>query len=151
MGLSLAFVVSLILGVSPSHAVLNENCFVSVLNRTAQVQADGSWVIPDVPSTMGLVRVRATCVENGLTRSGQSDWISVPTGQSLKVGDIPLDVFEPAPESLSLIYDTASFTSIGETTQLQVVANYPGDITKLVTPSSKGTVKYGGHSPPKKD
>ncbi len=35
---------------------LNENCTVSVLNRTAYIQPDGSWDIPNVPSNMGQVR-----------------------------------------------------------------------------------------------
>src|SRR5712691_6385483 len=58
-------------------ATLNEHCIVSVLNRSAKVQADGSWVLPNVPSNIGRVRVRATCVENGITRSGQSEYFTI--------------------------------------------------------------------------
>ena len=38
-----------------SHALptLDETCTVNVLNRTVQVQADGSWTLPNVPSNMG--------------------------------------------------------------------------------------------------
>src|SRR5947207_1454237 len=55
-----------------SGAQLNENCTVSILNRTAQVRPDGTWRIDNVPTGFGPVRARATCVENGVTRSGQS-------------------------------------------------------------------------------
>lgn len=40
----------------------------SVLNRTASVQPDGTWFSP-VPANQGQVRVRATCVANGVSRS----------------------------------------------------------------------------------
>ncbi|MDH5526463.1 MAG: hypothetical protein OEY97_04060 [Nitrospirota bacterium] len=34
-----------------AFAALNENCTVSILNRTAQVQPDGTFVVPNVPYT----------------------------------------------------------------------------------------------------
>ena len=43
-------------------AQLNENCTVSILNRTTRARADGSWLIDNVPATFGGVRARATCV-----------------------------------------------------------------------------------------
>jgi hypothetical protein len=42
-----------LLGLSMSltaQAALNETCVVSVLNRTVQVKADGSWVLPNIPA-----------------------------------------------------------------------------------------------------
>ncbi len=136
--LLLSFLV--ILNDSLSLAQLSENCTVSVLNRTAEVKTDGSWVIPNVPSTMGKVRVRATCVENGVTKSGQSDWVIIPPNGSIKVGDIPLDVFEPAPSSLSITSPETILTAIGATAQLQVTATYPDSSTRDITASSTGTI-----------
>ena len=52
---------------SVAQAQFNENCFVSILNRTAQVQANGAWEILNLPSDFGPVRASATCLENGLT------------------------------------------------------------------------------------
>ena len=37
---------------------LDENCTVSVLNRTANVRPDGSWRIDNIPANFGLVRAR---------------------------------------------------------------------------------------------
>ena len=34
-------------------AQLNQNCTVSVLNRTVQVNPDGSWVLPNIPANFG--------------------------------------------------------------------------------------------------
>ena len=73
-------------------ATLDEHCIVSVLNRSAKVQADGSWVLPNVPSNIGRVRVRATCVDNGVTRSGQSDYFIITRNGATKV---PVIVFGP--------------------------------------------------------
>src|SRR3972149_5147442 len=107
----------MLLNFSTSYAELNENCTVSVLNRTAQVKADGTYVIPNVPSNMGLVRVRATCVENGVTRSGQSDWLTIPTSQTIDVGEIPLDAFEPSPSAVSITSRATTLSAIGATAQ----------------------------------
>jgi hypothetical protein len=53
-----------------SAVKLDENCVVSILNRTVQVSTDGGWSMPNVPSQMGRVRARATCVQGGKTISG---------------------------------------------------------------------------------
>ncbi len=65
-------------------AQLNENCTISILNRTANVQPDGSWRIDNVPANFGQVRARATCTENGVTQSGQSDFFNVDVGTGVK-------------------------------------------------------------------
>lgn len=140
--ISLVLLILVILNYSSVYAQLTQNCTVSVLNRTAQVKADGSWVIPNVPSNMGKVRVRATCVENEVTRSGQSDWVTIPTNGSIKVGDIPLDAFEPSPSAVSIASPTTTLTAIGATSQLTVMATYPGGTTRDITLGSAGTV-YG--------
>ena len=51
-------------------------CTVSIFNRTVQVNPDGSWELPNVPAGTGQVKARATCVENGITRSGESAFFS---------------------------------------------------------------------------
>src|SRR5690242_1467231 len=58
------------------NAQLDQNCVVSVLNRTVQANPDGSWVILNVPANLGQVRARATCVRDGATSTGQSDFFT---------------------------------------------------------------------------
>lgn len=123
-----------------AHALLNENCTVSILNRTAQVKPDGKWIIPNVPSNMGKVRARATCVENGITRSGQSDWIEIQTDGGINIGDIPLEEFIPPPSSVKITVATTLLTSIGASNQLAVTATYPDGTTKDITNGAAGTV-----------
>ena len=43
-----------------ASAQLNQNCTVSVLNRNVPVNADGTWVLPNVPANFGTVKARAT-------------------------------------------------------------------------------------------
>jgi hypothetical protein len=113
-------------------AQLNENCTVSVLNRSIQVQADGVWILPNVPSNVGQVRARATCVENGVTRSGQSDYFLVPTDGVVDVAEIRFDAPAPIAASLTLISPVTLLTSAGATTQLTVRATYSnGSIADL--------------------
>ena len=66
-------------------AQLNQDCTVSVLNRTVQVNPDGSWVLPNVPANFGQVKARATCVRNGITISGESDYFTIPANGAVNL------------------------------------------------------------------
>jgi protocatechuate 3,4-dioxygenase beta subunit len=120
-------------------AELNDKCIVSVLNRTAYVQADGSWVLPNTPANIGRVRVRATCVEGGVTRSGQSDYFQVPLNGVIRVPEIRFDVPQPIPSRLVVGAPQTTLEAIGATLQLAVTAQYPDGSTADVTGSVKGT------------
>src|SRR3954471_8421347 len=69
--------------IPPTPELLDENCVISVLNRTARAKADGTWIIPTVPANFGAVRARATCVRNGSTSFGQSDFFTLLKNQSV--------------------------------------------------------------------
>ena len=136
--------VGLWLGVlSSASAQLNENCTVSVLNRTANVRPDGSWQISNIPANIGRVRVRATCIENGVTRSGQSDFFFLePNIVNGFDADILLGDTSPIPVSLTLTApDTpaGTLTSQGDATQLVVTATFPDGSTEDVSTASRGT------------
>ena len=117
-----------------------EDCTVSILNRTATVQPDGTWALPNVPSNMGLVRARMTCVVNGKTISGQSDYFTVATNGIIDIGDIFFfDEFEEVPNALSIIAPTTSLTAIGAATQLTIMASYPSGAISDITAGFNGT------------
>lgn len=122
-----------------TFAQLNENCTVSILNRTAQVKPDGTWIAINVPANFGQVRARATCVENGVTRSGQSDLFAIPANGSITLSEIPLGTADPIPESLSISAPTTTLATAGAATQLTVTARFPDGSTKNVIASSTGT------------
>src|SRR6266446_10562840 len=105
-----------------AFAQLNENCTVSVLNRTVRVNPDGSWVLPNIPANFGQVKARATCVKNGVTTFGESGFFTVPANGAVDLPAIILGSATPIPSSLSIAPAPLSLTSAGQIAQLQVTA-----------------------------
>src|SRR6185312_3394938 len=127
------------IAVLPAWGQLNENCVVSVLNRNVQVNPDGTWVLPNIPANFGQVRARATCVDNSLTRSGQSDLFLLPTNGSVNVPPILLGATTPIPTGLILNTPIITLTSVGATTQLNASAAFSDGTAADVTASASGT------------
>jgi hypothetical protein len=114
-------------------ATLNENCVVSVLNRTVQVKADGTWLLPNVPAGFGPVKARATCVNGGITTSGESAYFTILPNGGVDVPPISLGAVTPVPTALAVTSPVQTFTQLNQTAQLVVVATYPGNVQKNVT------------------
>jgi len=107
-------------------AQLNENCTVSVLNRTVNVDSDGNWQLNNVPSNMGQVRVRVTCTEDGKTVSGQSELVTIQTNGNIPVEEIFFNNdYEQVPTALTINSEKNVLNTTGETTRLTVWATYP--------------------------
>src|SRR2546427_6975655 len=96
-----------------ARAQLNEHCTVSVLNRTVKVNADGSWVLPNIPANFGQVRARATCVVNGQTISGESDLFTVPANGVVNLQPIVFGNSTPIPDSLNVTAPTQTLGQSG--------------------------------------
>ena len=126
--------------VLPLNAQLNQNCVVSVLNRTVQVNADGTWVLPNIPANFGPVRARATCVNNGATQFGQSAFFTIPSNGSTNVPTIVLGSVTPIPTTVSVSSATTTLNSAGATTQLTVTATYALGDPQDVTAAATGTI-----------
>src|SRR4051794_41009078 len=87
----LGFGLSLVLApAANAQNTLDEHCVVSILNRTAQVRADGSWQLPNIPAGFGPVRARATCVRDGITQSGESEPFTITPGRMNAIPAITL-------------------------------------------------------------
>ncbi len=124
---------------APCPAQLDNTCTVSALNRSARVQPDGSWVLPNIPANQGQVRIRATCVDQGVVRSGQSDWITVPANAARHVEEINFDAPAPIPSKLVLAAPQTILTSAGQTVQLTATATLPDGSTSDVSAGAAGT------------
>ena len=118
---------------------LNQNCIVGILNRTVQVNADGTWILPNIPAGFGNVRARATCVENGVTTFGQSALFTIQPNLMNAIPNITLGPTTPIPTSIAISASSTSLTSAGATAQLTVTATYNGSPNQNVTASSTGT------------
>lgn len=124
---------------SLAQAQLDETCVVSALNRTAPVDADGVWVLPNVPANLGPVRLRATCVDGGGVRSGQSDFFSVPADGIVRVAEIELDDSQPIAATLTLTAPETTLTQVGQVIQVTATATYPDGSTADVSGVAAGT------------
>ena len=128
------------LQVNPAHAQLNENCTVSVLNRTARVDTNGNWSIANVPAGFGPVRARAVCLTNGTTSVGQSGLFTVLPNQSTGFdATMLLGPVTPIPDLVTLTSPSSTLASVGATTQLAVNAHYPSTVTANITAAATGT------------
>ena len=118
---------------------LDETCVVAVLNRTTQVNHDGTWILPTIPANFGPVRARATCVRNGVTQFGQSDLFNLGTNQSLTLPAITLGNTTPIPTGITISTTTPMLTQAGGTTQLTTMATYSDGSSENISASSTGT------------
>ncbi len=92
----------------PAHLLLDQNCMVSVLNRTAQVNPDGTFTINNLPclncplgaAPVVVFRARAVCRHQGRNLFGQSDFLVNVPGEIIDVGVIKFFADQPAPLSL---------------------------------------------------
>jgi alpha-tubulin suppressor-like RCC1 family protein len=142
-----AILLILMCGINLSGAQqLNQNCVVSILNRTAQVKPDGSWDLPNIPANFGDVRARATCVENGVTRSGQSELFTVLANRMNAIPPIVLGPVTPIPTEVTVTAPNTKLTSAGQTTQLVVTGKYADTSSKNLTASSTGTQYLSSNS-----
>ncbi|MDX2149370.1 MAG: Ig-like domain-containing protein [Bryobacteraceae bacterium] len=126
-------------GLPSAFAQLNQSCTVSVLNRTVPVGPDGRWVLPNVPANFGQVKARATCLQNGVTVFGESDFFTIPPNGAVNLPAITLGSATPIPSSLTIAPASVSLTTLGQTAQLIVTAQYPNGSTRNVTAASTGT------------
>ncbi len=118
---------------------LDETCVVNILNRTVQVGPDGGWSMANVPSTMGQVRARATCVRNGQTISGQTDFFTVARNGVVRTGDFVFGVSDPPPTSLTINPpDPFVLNGQGANAALSVTATFSDGSTRNVTTANSG-------------
>ena len=118
---------------------LDDSCVVSVLNRSAGVRADGTWRIDNIPANFGPVRIRATCVKNGVTTSGQSDYVNLDLNIVNGFSPFSLGNATQIPAKLTVTAAAATITQSGATDQLVVTATYPDSTTANVTAEANGT------------
>lgn len=128
-------------------ATLDESCVINILNRTVQVSADGGWSMPNVPSSVGRVRARATCIRDGQTTSGQTDFFTIQRNGITDVGEFFFDVLDPPPSSIQFGGSGALIINgVGSTADLGVTATYPDGSTADVTQATSG-INYTSSNP----
>jgi len=119
--------------VVPGGPKLDQRCVVSILNRTAKVGADGTFVLTNVPTSFGPVRARATCTENGKTETAQSGLLTVPPNGVIDTGPLVFDAPAKIPTALAVVASPPTLAAIGATAQLTVTATFDDGSSADVT------------------
>lgn len=135
----LAAIVLMVCAPHAALAQLNENCTVTILNRTVQVNPDGSWRLPNAPANLGLVRARVTCTIDGQTVAAESDPFMVTVSGVINLPRIVFGRTTPIPTSVTITAPSHTLIQIGATVQLTVSARYADGTLKDVAAASAGT------------
>lgn len=114
-------------------------CTVNLLNQSAFVRPDGSWTVPNVPSNMGRVRARVTCIQDGGTVSGSSDFFTVANNRMSAIPKVALGAGARTPVRTAVVAPTIQLTAAGATSQLTVTATYDDGSAADVTAATTGT------------
>lgn len=136
----------LFMGVEPARSQLDESCVVAVSNRTALVDAEGGWWIPNIPLNLGPVRVRATCADASGVRNGQSELVEIVPGHGIEVDDISFAQPVPVPVAIEVSPAETLLTAPGSTVQLAVFADLPDGQVVDVTGAATGTTYRSSNS-----
>lgn len=118
---------------------LSEHCTVSVLNRSTPVSEDGVWVLPGVPAGIGKVRLRATCIENGVVTSGSSEPIEIPANGIIEVSEIDFSGPAAPPARLVLSVGLTDLKGAGTSVQILVEGHYPDGTILDLSDVAEGT------------
>src|ERR1051326_1536728 len=133
------------IGTLLAYGQLNQNCSVSVLNRTVAVNPNGSWVLPNVPANFGQLKARATCTQNDITTSGESAPFLLLPNTAVNLPEIVLGNSTLIPDALTISPANPTLTGIGQSIQLSISAHYPDNSTKNVR-SEEHTSELQSHS-----
>ncbi len=121
----------------------NERCTANMMNRSIQINQDGSFVVPNVPAYQGAARVRIICPNpGGTTQSAQSELLTF-TGPGLTLDVTMLsdlgDV-DPIPVALVLTTPTPVLTASLPSVQLTTTGRLVDGSELDLTHSDTGTV-----------
>lgn len=98
---------------------LNEECLATILNRTVQVNPDGTFAIGNVPVPQGAFRVRVVCERQGggVDRGASPFVLGVPNSETV-FGDIDFTEVNPIPVNLEITSPATVLTPIAPGAQL---------------------------------
>lgn len=125
---------------SSGWAQLNQNCVATIANRSVQVNANGTFAVPNVPADIGVYRVRVICHNGNQTTQGQSAYVTlVPNGNTL-IPPITFGTVTPPPVSITLTAPLPSLSTAGKTEQLVVTGTLPTGSTTDLSTQASGTL-----------
>ncbi len=132
----------LVCGATPAAAqqfLLDDSCTASILNRTIEVSADGTFAIPNVSVPQGVFRVRVVCDRDGVVSFGQGPFVSGVANGSTDVGPIEASDETPIPVMLLLDAPATMLTEGVPSVQLEATGILVGGAMVDRTAAATGT------------
>jgi len=125
---------------------LNEDCEVTLLNRTSRVQSTGDFSLANIPVPIGSARARVVCTTSTETILGSSPFQFLTADGTTVFSDIKrVDDSSAIPISLQLSAENVVITVDSTETQITVSGELPnGDVRDYSTASS-GTVYFSSN------
>ena len=141
---SAALILSLVV---PASAQLGSNCSATIANRSVQVNADGTYAIPNIPTDVGLYRVRVVCKNpDGTATHGQSGFVSLAPNSNTNISRITFGTVTPPPVSLSVLVPQIVFTTIGQMAQITPMGTFPDGSSSALGTQALGTLYVSSNS-----
>jgi len=118
---------------------LDENCLATVLNRTIQINSDGTFTLGNVPVPAGVFRVRVVCEQSGRVGRGQSPFVlGVSNGVTL-IDEISFGVTDSLPVSLAVTAPVTALSPTVSEVQLVTTGTLPSRTLVDLTLANTGT------------
>ncbi len=138
---------ALVAAPAPATAqVLNEDCVVTLLNRSVRVRPDGTFLFTGVPTVPGLYRIRAVCTRpDGTVDRGMSALFRL-TDPNIDFGTIDFANYQPPPVHLRVFAANPVLHDVGETTTMVTLGETTDGTALLLTGEVNGTT-YASSDP----
>jgi uncharacterized repeat protein (TIGR01451 family) len=120
---------------------LGSNCTVTILNRAIQVDADGSFVVRNIPYEPGFYRLRVVCRNaDGTSTLGQSGFFRLSADGITDLPPIQFGSLDPLPVGMELFVSKQILRVKGETVQFTAFALLPDGSYRDVSTETNGTL-----------
>ena len=135
--------VEVLRGTDPLNAanafVSGQACTATALNRTITIGDDESFVINNIPASLGFFHVTVVCTSSSGTVGGRSRLLRPLPGNVVDTGDIPIGVMPPSVSRLRAGLSDPGPLGPGATAQLTVSATLSDGSTIDATAGSAGS------------
>lgn len=105
---------------------LGSNCTATLLNHSVQLNPNGTFNLPNIPSNPGMYRIHVVCTNSdGTTSEGLSDFIALTPNGSESIPLIQLGPVQAVPLTIAASVDSAQLGTAGATTQVHTIGTLP--------------------------
>jgi hypothetical protein len=121
-------------------AELDESCIITILNRNAQIQSDGTFGLGNIPVPQGAFRARIVCEEENGVRKAQSAFVEGVQNGETDLGEIFItEAEDEIPVFLAITSPATTLTPQANGAQLVTTGTLPDGLEIDLTLANSGT------------